>query len=526
MAVSTQTSDLVHTLAAAADLSDELIYVWVLANGSMDTLVNGGIAIVLLDATPDEIGYHVAGSDVAAFRHAEGPVGWQCLLIDGAVKDVTPGDNTALAGTEAGLDFANITAVGSMFKTLSKALGGASNCFTDTIRYGNDGLVIAGGTTGARGNFDEIAIEDRSGATGTAYGICRELGPGLFGLQGPLTFGLVATSAEHWFQDTNVTVIFEDRNIGTSRYYFNVVGNATDTQHFQLGLISGTEFGTDGCNITVPAGVGGSSDMSDADLDFVGLYDTVFTGFDGGILFCDDATNGINHDVFDCSFVLCGTINPGRVDMKNCTISSSSATTAMLVEDSDNTLMEKLSFISDGTGHALELTHTGAGPHTITLKGHSYNGYASIDGSTGNEVLLYNPGTTSANITITIAGDGETPTIMKAAGVTGSVTIVNNVDLKFTGLKDNTEVRVYTAGTTTELAGIENATVGTADDREVTFSLTGGISVDVRFAHGVAADGLVYTVPPANSILGLTWPSTTAELPITQVLDRSFNDPA
>ena len=109
--------------------------------------------------------------------------------------------------------------------------------------------------------------------------------------------------------------------------------------------------------------------------------------------------------------------------------------------------------------------------------------------------------------------------------MTGIVTIVNNVDLKFSGLRDNTEVRVYAEGTTTELDGIENATVGSSDDREVTFSLTGGISVDIRFAHGLAADGNVYTVPPSNSILNLTWPSTTAELPITQVLDRSFDDP-
>ena len=524
IAVSTQTSELLFPISAA-DLSDVLIYVWVLANGTMDTEANGGIALVLLDVTPDEIGYHLAGSDIAAFRHNEGPVGWQCLLLDGAIKDATPGSNTALAGTEAGLAFTAITGIGAMFKTLSKALGGTENCFIDTIRYGNDGLVIAGGTTGARGNFDEIAIEDRSAADGTAYGICHEVATGSFGLQGPLTFGLAVSDAEHWFQDTNVVVTFEDRNIGTARYFFDLAANSTDVGHFQLGLISGSEFGTDGCAIIVPAGIGGSMDFSDADFDFVGLYDSDFVGFDGGVLFCDDATNGITHDVFGCAFTLCGTINPGRVDMKNCDINASSAATAMLIEDSDNTLMEKLNFVSDGTGHALEVTHTGAGPHALTLKGHTYSGYAGTDGSTGNEVLLYNPGTSSADITITIAGGGETPTVMLAGGVTGVVTIVNNIDLTFINLRDNTEVRVYTAGTTTELAGIENATVGSPDDREVTFSLTGGISVDVRFAHGTAADGQQYLVPDRNSILGLTWPNVDSELLITQIVDRSFNNP-
>lgn len=105
------------------------------------------------------------------------------------------------------------------------------------------------------------------------------------------------------------------------------------------------------------------------------------------------------------------------------------------------------------------------------------------------------------------------------------VTLPVQVNLTFTGLRDNTEVRVYTAGTTTELAGVENATDGSSDNRSVTFSLAASISVDIRFAHGIAADGNVYRVPDRNSILAFTWPTVTSSLPITQVLDRNFDDP-
>jgi hypothetical protein len=38
-----------------------------------------------------------------------------------------------------------------------------------------------------------------------------------------------------------------------------------------------------------------------------------------------------------------------------------------------------------------------------------------------------------------------------------------------TGLKDGTEVRVYSTGTTTELAGIETVTSGTVNNRFFTF---------------------------------------------------------
>ena len=515
IAVSTETSEVLHT-HGSTDLSGAntaLVYVWVLANGTMAAIAADGIGLVLGDGT-DTIAFQVAGSDVAAFRHSDGPVGWQCLLVD---TGALPAGSLNLRGAVGTLTLSALTEFGANFVTLSKALGGASNCFIDTIRYGNDGLIIAGGATGARGNFDEIAIEDRSGATATAYGICRELGAGLFGLQGGLTFGNATTVAAHWFQDTNVTVVFEDRGIGTTRYFLDLAANATDVGHFQLGLISGSAGGSDGCTLLAPSGVGASMDFSDADFDFVGLYASTINGFDGGVLLCDDATNGITHDVFACNFILCGTINPGRVDMKNCDVVNSAATSAMLLEDSDNTLMSGITFQSDGTGHAIEITHTGAGPHTLTLKGHSYTGYAGSDGSTGDEVILYNPGTTSADITITISESGDTPTVMKAGGVTGIVTIVNNKTVTFTGMKDNSEVRVYNASTGAEIAGIENATVGTVDDRSFAWTASGGLLVDYVI-HNWLAGVPVYETIRVNDF---TVPSVDTSVGIQQRLDRN-----
>lgn len=150
------------------------------------------------------------------------------------------------------------------------------------------------------------------------------------------------------------------------------------------------------------------------------------------------------------------------------------------------------------------------------------------DGATGENHALYSAraaiyNNSGGTVTIQVSGGGDTPSIRNASG---STTIVeNNVSLTISGLRDNTEVRVYTAGTTTELAGVEAATDGTADDRSVTFSLAAGLSVDIRFAHGTAADGNVYLVPPSNSIESFTWPNATAELPITQIIDRNFDNP-
>ena len=147
--VSTTTEDLELGITSRDMSAGELVFVWVLHNGIMDTEVNGGQAIMLSDGT-DRIGYHLAGSDKAAFRHNSASVGWQCMLLD---TGSLPANFTARAGSEASLTLTAITAVGSMFTTLAKSVGGAVNCFTDIIRIGNGGLTITCGGVGTEGNF-------------------------------------------------------------------------------------------------------------------------------------------------------------------------------------------------------------------------------------------------------------------------------------------------------------------------------------------------------------------------------------
>ena len=118
IAVSTETSELLLTISST-DLTGTLIYVWILANGTMDTLANDGIGMVVGDGT-DTIAFQEAGSDVAAFRHEEGPVGWQCLLLDTANLPT----GLALRGVVGNLTLTAITEIGANFVTLSKALGG------------------------------------------------------------------------------------------------------------------------------------------------------------------------------------------------------------------------------------------------------------------------------------------------------------------------------------------------------------------------------------------------------------------
>lgn len=212
--------------------------------------------------------------------------------------------------------------------------------------------------------------------------------------------------------------------------------------------------------------------------------------------------------VTNCVFNGCDRIDPNDITFTGNTISNTADADGGLVIDASGTgRMSDLIFNSDGTGHAIEVTATG----TYTFDNFTYNGYgaaATTDASIFND--------SGGLVTLNITG-GDTPTIRNGTGA--STVVNNNVSLTFAGLKDNTEVRVYTAGTTTELAGVENATDGTADNRSVTFSLGASTSVDVRFMNEQ------WIVPDRNSILAFSWPTLTTTLPITQVFDRSFDNP-
>lgn len=495
MAVGTTTDDIYYTITSA-DLTDTLVYVWVLANGTMDTLVNGGIALQVSDGT-NGVGFHLAGSDVAAFRHAEGPVGWQCLLLD---TSVLPASATAYNGVVNNLALTTVTGIGSGFTTLSKALGGASNCFTDVIRYGNDGLIITTGTVGLPGTFDEIAIEDRSDVDTKAYGIIRELGAGLFGLQGPLTFGDTVGTVATYFYDTNTTLAFEDRSIGTVKYYIDVVGNATGSTTFKLGDKTGTTGGSNGCTLSCPAGVGASFTASDVDLQFLLMYGSSFSGFENGMTFSTDATNAPNHEIFASVFSGNGQIAPGLINFKNNLITTSTDATGSILLPTSTTAMADLSFVSDGTGHAILITTAG----TYTFTDFTYSGFGA---TTTTDAVVYN--NSGGAVTINVVG-GDVPTYLN--GTSATTTVVASFDLTLTDIPADVKVTIVNSSTRTELQ--HTVSVGA----DIIYTHGGGETVDILL------NSLVYD-PNLSDIYDLTLPTASSAIKFQMLDDLNYNNP-
>ena len=493
------TSQLFFTTGTAIDLSDTLVYVWSNNFALQNEWDNAAPpnALMLGDGT-DQVSFMMAGNNRKVFAHLDAGTGvtidWDCLVLDGsqAAAMDTAGNTVELAGTFAALDLTAITQVGSDFTTLSKGLGGGVNVATDIIRYGNKGLITTGGTTGDRGSFAEIVAEDQSSANGKAHGIIRSLSTGVYGVQGPLNFGDTGGTATSWFDDDSVTVVFEDRNISDDKYFIDLGGNTTGETHFNLNNVS---FSTAGPAVRVA--------LSGTSVDEMSITNTQFSNLRGVIEFGTDS-DAVNHVIQNNVFIGCDRVDPQVVSFRSNTIIGSVATAGAMriVSASGADSMSSLSFekgIPDS--HAIILAS--GSPSTITLSNFVFTDYGLDETNTSS---IFN--SSGAAITLSIV-NGVSPTVRNGTG--SSTTVENNVPVTFTDLVNGTEIRVYTAGTLTEIAGQENIVSGTFE-----FSTGAGSFVDIRI---FAVDYL-----PVD-FFSFEIPTTAASIPIQQIFDRNYSNP-
>jgi hypothetical protein len=419
---------------SAQNVSNTLIYVYGFNNAVQGvwTGANPPLALHIGDGT-NRVSFKMAGGDRRVFSHSDGPTEWQSLVLDGSQASAmnSAGLTTARAGSFGALNLNAITQFGTDQTTLSKALAGGFNAGCDIIRIGNGGIVITGGTTGDRGTFLEIVIEDRSTANLKAHGLIREYSTNLYGCQGPLTFG--AATGTSWFDDAGVTLAFENRNIGDDKYFINIIGGSGET-HFFL---------TDSAIVT--AGPLVECDFSSNNINTLNITGCSFTNLGNPITFADDSASE-SHIIERNTFTNTGQIYPGETQFTNNSINNNagSAEGALLLSTGDGSNLSNLSFVSGGTGHAILIT----APGTYDFTNFTYSGYG---GNETTDAVVYNNSGGVVEINI-FGGDG--PTVRNGAGAT---TIINNPrTLTLTNIQSGSEVRLYDAfDTTTEFAGEE-----------------------------------------------------------------------
>lgn len=397
---------------------DEMLYVWSSCTATQNswkeaTIANSSHGLWLSDGT-NEIVLLEAGNDRDVFKHADTQVQFQSFVIDIDYLGTknTAGEIIEVSGTYASFDPTSISEIGAYYVTTSKALGGGYNCFLDAIRYGTAGITVYGGSTSDRGNFLEIVERDRSKSdTGSAAnefyagGLIREYTKGTYGVQGTLQFGHGSETADSWFEDSGVSITFEDRDVGDDKYEFIVDGHLNDSNNFFL------------YNSTIAtAGPALHLFCENTNIDNLVFDTVVFNGITAGIEF-PNVSAGLNHVVTNCTFNGCSFVEPGTVDFTHNTLANWTGTYGAVLGTYGSSTWDGNTFISPGSGHAIFIFQAG----TYDFTNLSFVGFAD-QGGTDTDRSIYN---VSAGETI-INNYGSTGISVRHVGG-GTTTVLNPV---------------------------------------------------------------------------------------------------
>jgi len=192
----------------------------------------------------------------------------------------------------------------------------------------------------------------------------------------------------------------------------------------------------------------------------------------------------------------------GAIDIKSSTFTGGATATTGEVTLTNGALLNGGTFncsvnidnTSDGDTYTNvmidKLIHTGAATKTLTLSG-----------GTVTELEV----TGGVDLTVYLAGGASITTETETSG---TITTVSSTNFSLSGLIAGSEVRVYEAGTTTEIDGIESSTT--------TFATTIAVS---------SVDLVIFNTDykPIRTLSINT--SVDVALPIQQIFDRNYNNP-
>lgn len=450
-------------------------FVWFkwFAPNSLGSKANGGLRVLIGNTAANYRGWYMGGAETYEYG------GWENYVVDPT--------ETTLATQTQGSPTTTYNTVGfGVFCPTSTPQKG--NAYTiDIIRYGRgESRFTDGDLANGYATFAGYAAVNDNPTTGR-FGLIQDQG-GSYLWKGLMSLGLSGTSVD--MRDSNVVLNIDDTEMVGTDFNRIEVHNASSNIEWTSVLISSL-------------GTRAKGEFEVIDNATVSLNTCVFTDMSTFIFQSNSALEGV-------TWRRCGLVTQGSASVDVCTFVDSQNTVSLL---SNNPTLVQGNFFTTGssaaTNHAMELSTATAG-NTYSLSGNTFEGYNTVDGSTGNEVIYNNSG---GAVTLNVSDTTGVVSVRNGTGAT--TTINNNVSITLSGLRDSTEVRVLAFGTNTELAGIENATDGTVDDRSFTFSL----------AASTATTIVIHNLAYVYISINYTLPGTTSTVPIQQQPDRYYNNP-
>ena len=434
----------------------------------LDTYGNGGLRVLVGSGLGDFYWWASGGSDFG--RNPYG--GWQNVAVN---PGVTAGR------TSVGSPTSTYRYIGSAASLIAAPSKGQPHS-VDVIRWGRCEMRVNGGETADYATFAGMAAKnDNNEATDgyNVWGLFQAIAGGYL-WKGLMRLGY---SSAVDFRDSDVLILVDATDNVTSGF------NQIDVEQ------SGSR--VDWTNVTIQAlgtvSPGGFECVADADINFDGCK---FIDM-GAFIFDSQST------VLNTTFQRCGQVTSGVGTFTGCLFEESPAAIAITCESpAAAALISNTDFISDGSGHAIEITGTAA---NITLTNVGFTGYSG----TSTDAAIY-VNIASGTMNIAISG-GDTPSIRTAgATVTTSTSPVT------------TQVTVKDGST---LAVIENARVlllasdGTGNfpyQQSITsINRSGAVATVVTpAAHGLVTDDIAHiagaTEEEYNGAFAVTYISTTS----------------
>jgi hypothetical protein len=481
------------------DISNTHVYIWVNCGivGLLDTKAAGGFAIRFTGPSASNFfEYYVGGSD-----------SWPIAIEGGWVQFVV--DTAATASNTGGTPPAKtaVQGVGISGHTASVMTKVSDNTWVDacwTLAANTPGIIVEG----RNGGSTDWTFADILTQLGTSSGAIKAGSAGEFVLNTPIQIGINDTTT-HGFNDTNALILWDDQEwVATDHYGISALGNSGGTTNVTFGIKSGTgaaATGSQGVSIqAATTGVRWFMDFNDPNLDSIGLFGCNF--IHGATFDLDDAAV----DLATCLFLDCTKANVSNASIVRATIVDANTAdgVAFMVTDDMGDIANSSFAFSDG--HAIELN--AATPTAQNNIGNLFSGYTNTVNSTDAAIL----NSAAGALTISSSGGSDLQTNSYRNTGGGSISILNNISVTLTGMKDNTEVRVLDNTTKDFLAGIENATAGSADNRSFTFSLAAALTVDIAIFN------TSFILPPNNRIENFVIPTGDSSIPISQVRDRIY----
>lgn len=474
--------------AAVTVPTDGAVYMWTnfLAPNAISIQSSGGMQLLVGQDASNYKRFYVYGDDTIPYG------GWQV----NAVNPANTGTNIVNQGTPNGT-----WQYFGMAANVEAAVARGYPLAWDAVRAGRGSIIaINGDVTNGYATFAGIATKNDLNTTGdfNRWGIFS-YGNGTYTLQGRLALGQAGTAVD--FRDSNRAIFIKNTEFVTAA--FNQIEILNSGSRVDWTGISITALGT------VSKGRVIVTDNAD-----VNISNCSFTDM-------DSFTFQSNSAIDDTVFRRCGLVTQGGAPFDQCIFDRPSGTTGLLVSSPANLgLVTNTTFNSDGTGYAIELSGTAA---DCTLTGDIFNGYASTNGTTGNEAIFVN--IASGTMTINITGGGNTPSIRTAGA---NVTVANSKTFTVNNVIENSEVRIFRQSDTVELGGVENIATSPTGATNVTVSADADNAgrFKVAYSYPYTTDVPIYVVVfhlnYGPLYISSTLKSTDGTLTAFQTTDRQY----